>query len=50
MECENDRGTESMEHCIKVFERIIDPRLRQIIGVSDTQYDFMTGKSTIDAT
>jgi exonuclease III len=49
MECGNYRGIKLIEHCMKVFERIIEARLRQIVCVRDTQYGFMKGKSTIDA-
>ena len=38
-----------MSHTIKVWERIIDARLRDRVEISKQQYDFISGKGTTDA-
>ena len=38
-----------MRHTMKVWERIIEARLRDIIEISKQQYGFMPGKETTDA-
>ena len=48
LDCSNYRGIKLLSHTFKIFERIIDKRLRAIIEVSEIQQGFMPGKSTID--
>ena len=43
------RGIKLMSHTIKVWEKIIEARLRYSIDISKQQYGFMPGKETIDA-
>ena len=38
-----------MSHTIKVWERIIEARLRDRVEISKQQYGFMPGKGTTDA-
>ena len=38
-----------MSHTMKVWERIIETRLRDRVEISKQQYGFMPGKGTIDA-
>ena len=38
-----------MSHTIKVWERIIEARLRDRVEISKQQYGFMPGKETTDA-
>ena len=38
-----------MSHTMKVWERIIEARLRDRVEISKQQYGFMTGKGTTDA-
>ena len=47
--CGNYRGIKLISHTIKVWERIIEARLRDRVEISKQQYGFMPGKGTIDA-
>ena len=47
--CNNYRGIKLISHTMKLLERIVEARLRREIAISEQQYRFMTGKSTIDA-
>ena len=47
--CENPRGIKLMSHTMKVWERIIEARLRDGVKISKQQYGFMPGKGTTDA-
>ena len=47
--CRNYRGIKLMNHTMKVWERIIEDRLRNRVEISKQQYGFMPGKGTIDA-
>ena len=38
-----------MSHTMKLWERVIEHRLRRIISVSEKQYGFMPGRSTMEA-
>ena len=48
MECGNYRAIKLMEHTMKLYERILDARLRKVISIDEMQFGFMPGKSTID--
>ena len=47
--CANYRGINLMSHTMKVWERIIETRLRDRVEISKQQYGFMPGKGTTDA-
>ena len=47
--CGNYRGIKVMSHTMKVWERIIEARLRDRVEISKQQYGFMPGKGTADA-
>ena len=47
--CENYRGIKLMSHTMKVWERILEARLRDRVEISKQQYGFMPGKETTDA-
>ena len=47
--CGNYRGIKLMSHTIKVWERIIEARLRNRVEISKKQYGFMPGNGTTDA-
>ena len=49
LECNNYRGIKLMEHIIKIYERVLDKRLREVIQVDEMQFEFMPGRSTVDA-
>ena len=47
--CSNYRGIKFIGHTMKLWERIIERRLRRDLTFSNQQYGFMPGKSTTDA-
>ena len=47
--CGNYRGIKLMSHAMKVWERIIETRLRDRVEISKQQHGFMPGKVTTDA-
>lgn len=49
LQCKNHRGLRLLEHGMKIWERILNERLRHYIHISDNQFGFMGGKSTTDA-
>ena len=49
MECGSYRGMNSLEHAMKVVERIFEHRIRQQIEIDDMQFGFFKGKGTTDA-
>ena len=46
--CGNYRGIKLMSHTMKVWERIIETRLRESVEIRKQQYGFMPGKGTTD--
>lgn len=46
--CENYRGIKLMSHTLKVFERVLDSRLRQVVRIGRQQIGFMKGFGTVD--
>ena len=47
--CESYRGIKLISHAMKIWERIIEARLRDRVEISKQQYGFMPGKGTTDA-
>ena len=47
--CGNYKEIKLMSHTMKVWERIIEARLRDRVEISKEQYGFMPGKGTTDA-
>ena len=47
--CGNYRGIKLMSHTMKIWERIIESRLRDRVEISKQQYGFKPGKGTTDA-
>ena len=47
--CRNYRGIKLMSHTMKVWERIIEARLRDRVEISKQQYGFTPGKGTTNA-
>jgi hypothetical protein len=45
----NYRGIKLMRHTMKLWERIIEHRLRGVTNVTENQFGFMAGKSTMEA-
>ena len=46
MECGSYRAIKLLEHGMKVYERVLEKRLRDVVVISDMQYGFMPGKGT----
>ena len=49
MNCTNYRGIKLLSHTMKLWECIIDQRLRDIVTISDGQFGFKSGVGTTDA-
>ena len=49
MFCGYYRGIKPVSHSMKIYERVIANRLRQIVSVSEEQFGFVKGKTTTDA-
>ena len=47
--CGNYRGIKLLSHTMKVWERVVEARLRGEVPICEQQYGFMPGKSTTDA-
>ena len=47
--CTNYRGIKLMSHTMKLWERVIEHRLRRTTTVSKNQFGFMPGRSTMEA-
>src|ERR1700748_2678950 len=48
-DCSNYRGIKLMSHTMKLWERILERRLRQMVEISGNQFGFMAERSTSDA-
>ena len=46
--CDNYRGIKLMCHTMKIWERVIDTRLRKQVTIHKNQCGFIGGKSTTD--
>jgi hypothetical protein len=46
--CTNYRGIKLMSHTMKLWEMIIEHRLRGVTNVTKNQFRFMPGRSTMD--
>ncbi|KAF3642569.1 putative nogo-B receptor-like isoform X1 [Capsicum annuum] len=47
--CNNYWGIELLSHMMKIWERVVDRRLRKIVSISENQFVFMPGRSTTEA-
>ena len=47
--CSNYRGIKLISHSMKLWDRVVERRLRSELTFSEQQYGFMPGKSTTDA-
>ena len=47
-ECGNYRGIKLMSHSMKIWEKIIEKRIRCETSISGNQFGFMPGKSTME--
>ena len=49
LDCGNYRGIKLLEHMLKVMERVLDQRLRELIEIDNMQFGFRKGRGTTDA-
>ena len=49
LECGSYRGIRLLEHTLKIFERVVEARVRRIVKIDDLQFGFMAGRGTSDA-
>ena len=49
LECGSYRGIKLLEHGMKIFERVLESRLRRNVVIDDMQFGFMPGRGTTDA-
>ena len=49
-ECKNYRGIKLLTHTFKIWERVLDRQVRECTYIHGSQFGFMPGRSTTDAT
>ena len=49
LQCNSYRGIRLLEHPMKVMEKVLEKRLREIVNIDEMQRGFMKGRSTTDA-
>jgi hypothetical protein len=49
LECGSYRGIKLLDHVMKVFERVLEERLRRKVSIDDMQFGFRPGSGTTDA-
>ncbi|KAF3676322.1 putative pre-mRNA-processing factor 6-like [Capsicum annuum] len=42
------RGIKLLHHCMKIWERVVEVRLRRIVSILENQFGFMPGRSTTE--
>ena len=47
-DCSNYRGIKLISHTMKLWERVIEYRLRQYAEIAEKQFGFMPGRSTTE--
>ena len=48
-ECQNYRGIKLLSHTFKIWESVLDRRIRQCTNIHESQIGFMPGRSITDA-
>ena len=48
LECGSYRGIRLLEHKLKIFERVVETRVRRIVKIDDLQFGFMAGRGISD--
>jgi hypothetical protein len=46
MQCGKYLGFRLLEHGMKIWERVLNERLKKICSIGDCQFGFMAGRST----
>jgi len=47
-DCNNYRGIKLLSHTMKLWEMVIESRLRKVILISENQFSFMPSRSAIE--
>ncbi|KAL6561231.1 hypothetical protein OROMI_016832 [Orobanche minor] len=48
-DCSNYRGIKLMSHTMKLWERVIEQKIRKCVKITENQFGFMPGRSTMEA-
>jgi hypothetical protein len=48
LSCGNYRGIKLLSNSLKLYERVIESTLREVVKIKDNQYGFQRGKSTTE--
>ncbi|KAF3653715.1 putative pre-mRNA-processing factor 6-like [Capsicum annuum] len=46
--CNNYRGIKLLSHTMKIWERVVERRLRRVMSILENQFGFMPGRSTTE--
>ena len=49
LNCNQHRGLRLLDHGMKIFEKVLNNKLRKLISIDDSQFAYMPGKSCSDA-
>ena len=49
MDCGAYRGVKLLEHAMKIVERVLENRIRELVMIDEIQFGFMPGKGTTHA-
>ena len=47
--CNTYRGVKLLEHAMKIVERVLERRIRELVNIDSMQFSFMPGRGTTDA-
>ena len=48
LDCGNYRGIKLLSHCLKLLERTMEQRIKELVDIKENQYGFQKGKSTTE--
>jgi hypothetical protein len=49
LECGSYRGIKLLDQVMKIFERVIERKMRNVVSLDDMQFGFRPGRGTTDA-
>ena len=49
LECGSYRAIKLLEHGMKILEKVLEARIRQIVELDEMQFGFTSGRGTTDA-
>jgi len=47
-ECGNYKGIKLLEIALKIYERVIEKRIKERVHIQENQFGFMPGRGTVD--